>query len=131
MDEKVRKTSATAAWLAALRHLLCGAAMGTADIIPGVSGGTVALVLGIYTRLVTAISHVDATFVQHIVGRRWREGARHIDLAFLIALAIGIGIGILTMGVIIHELLADDLPRQLQSAAFVGMITASILLVVP
>ena len=42
-----------------LRHVGLGFLIGGADIIPGVSGGTVALILGIYRRLVTAISHVD------------------------------------------------------------------------
>ena len=104
--------------------------MGTADIIPGVSGGTVALVLGIYTRLVTAISHVDGQLAKQLAARRWREAARHADLAFLLALGLGIGGGILGMGVLIHELLANDFARPLTFAAFFGMIGASAYLVV-
>ena len=47
-----------------LPHVGQGFLMGGADIIPGVSGGTVALILGIYRRLVTAISHVDLEFLR-------------------------------------------------------------------
>ena len=116
--------------LKALGHAFCGMAMGTADIIPGVSGGTVALVLGIYTRLVTAISHVDAYFLKQLVARRWGDAARHIDLTFLLALGVGIATGILAMGVVIHELLQDEFARPLTFAAFFGMIAASAYLVV-
>ena len=116
-------------WPSAFRHVACGLAMGVADIIPGVSGGTVALVLGIYTRLVTAISHCDQQFFGLITARRWREAAAHIDLGFLISLGLGIATGIIVMGLVIHELIHSDFARPLTFAAFFGMIAASALLV--
>ena len=103
--------------------------MGAADVIPGVSGGTVALVLGIYHRLVTAISHFDQRLLGHLTGRRWGEAARHVDLGFLVSLAVGIVIGILTLGTVIGGLLEDEYTRPLTLAAFFGMIAASALLV--
>ena len=104
--------------------------MGVADIIPGVSGGTVALILGIYARLVGAISHCDRQWLNFISARRWRDAAAHIDLWFLIPLALGIATGILSMGMIIHELIHSDFARPLTFAAFFGMIGGSTLLVV-
>ncbi len=101
--------------------------MGAADIIPGVSGGTVALILGIYNRLVTAISHVDTTFFGHLRGRQWQAAARHIDLRFLLALGCGIATGILALGSAMHWLLEHRLQYTL--AAFFGLIAASSLLV--
>ncbi len=56
-----------------------GMMMGGADIIPGVSGGTVALIVGIYNRLVTAISHFDVTLINHVRKMEWAAAARHID----------------------------------------------------
>ncbi len=103
--------------------------MGVADIIPGVSGGTIALILGIYARLVTAISHVDATFFGHLRSRRWRELARHVDLLFLVSLGAGIGCGIVIFAGVIHALMESDVARPLTWAAFFGMIAASALLV--
>ncbi len=101
--------------------------MGAADIIPGVSGGTVALILGIYNRLVTAISHVDSTFVKLLIGGQWSAAARRIDLRFLIALGLGIVTGIVALGSVMHWLLEHRMQYTL--AAFFGLIAASSLLV--
>ncbi len=104
-----------------------GLLMGGADIIPGVSGGTVALVLGIYDRLVTAISHVDVELIQHLRRREWGAAAQHIDLRFLVTLACGIGLGILSLASLMHELLAHW--RSYTLAGFFGLILASSILV--
>lgn len=108
-------------------HAGRGLLMGAADIIPGVSGGTVALILGIYNRLVTAISHVDGTFAGHVRHGRWLAAARHIDLRFLMALGLGIATGIVSLGSLMHWLLEHQ--RQHTLAAFFGLIAASSLLV--
>ena len=104
-----------------------GFLMGGADIIPGVSGGTVALILGIYERLVTAISHFDTTFVGHLRHGRIASAARHVDLRFVVTLLIGIGIGVVGLASTMHWLLEHELQRTM--AAFFGMILASSLLV--
>lgn len=104
-----------------------GLLMGAADIVPGVSGGTVALVLGIYNRLVTAISHIDRTAVQHLLDRRWKDAAEHVDLRFLISLAAGIGSGIAGLAFLMHYLLEHQL--QLTYAVFSGLILGSGILV--
>ena len=63
------------------RTAFCGLMMGAADIVPGVSGGTVALVLGIYNRLVSAISHFDQQALRMLAASAWlrareaKEGA--------------------------------------------------------
>lgn len=104
-----------------------GLLMGGADIIPGVSGGTVALLLGIYPQLVTAISNIDGEFLRLVVGREWSKAASHIDLRFLVALAVGILAGILTLAGVIHYLL--DHHRAETLAGFFGLILASSILV--
>ncbi len=104
-----------------------GLLMGAADIIPGVSGGTVALLLGIYPRLLTAISHVDREFLRLIASREWAAAAKHIDLRFLLTLAAGILMGILTLAGVIHFLLEHY--REQTFAAFFGLILASGILV--
>lgn len=104
-----------------------GLLMGAADIVPGVSGGTVALVLGIYNRLVTAISRIDRTAIQYVLDRRWKDAAEHVDLRFLIALACGIGSGIAGLAFLMHYLLAHQL--QFTFAVFSGLILGSGILV--
>ena len=101
--------------------------MGAADIVPGVSGGTVALILGIYTRLVTAVSRVDATLLGLLGRGKWRQAADRLDLRFLIALGVGIGAGAVGLAGLMHTLLEDH--TQLTYAAFFGLILASGILV--
>lgn len=106
-----------------------GLLMGGADIIPGVSGGTVALVVGIYERLVTAISHFDLQLLQHVSQRQWRSAAAHVDLRFLFALGVGIILGILTFGSLMNQLLTTEATRSLTLAGFCGAILASCVIV--
>ena len=100
-----------------------GFLMGGADIIPGVSGGTVALILGIYERLVNAISHFDLTFLTNLRKGELIAALRHIDVLFLITLLLGIGIGAFGLGGLMHYLLEEQL--QYTFGAFFGLILAS------
>lgn len=88
-----------------------------------------ALILGIYERLVTAISHFDAQLLGMLQKRQWRAAATHIDLRFLIALGIGILTGIVVLGRLMHFLLDDGsnvaTTCPLTIAAFFGLIVAS------
>lgn len=99
--------------------------MGFADVVPGVSGGTVAFVLGIYERLIGAIGNVDRTFIQLIRTFQFKKAAVHIDLRFLMALGCGIVTGIGAMAILIHSLLESESGRMYTYAAFFGMILAS------
>jgi len=103
--------------------------MGAADIIPGVSGGTVALILGIYERLVTAVSHVDLQLVESLRGRRFTAAAKHLDLRFLLALGCGIAVGVVGLASIMNRLLTTEATRGYTLAAFFGLIFASSILV--
>ncbi len=119
---------ATSVWSDA-RNILRGALMGGADVVPGVSGGTVALIVGIYDRLVTAISHVDRTFLGHLYSRQWQAAAERIDLRFLLTLGLGIGMGVVALGGLVNHLLTNPVWRAVTLAFFFGSIFASALLV--
>ncbi|MDO4569426.1 MAG: DUF368 domain-containing protein [Planctomycetia bacterium] len=103
---------------------LRGVCMGVADAIPGVSGGTIAMIVGIYERLVTAISRCDATFVSHILHLRWRKALAHVDFGFVITLLAGIVTGILAFSSLVLYLLENHLPVTF--AAFTGLILGSV-----
>ena len=77
---------ATSSWGIFLR----GAAMGTADLVPGVSGGTVALITGIYPRLLGAVTSVGAASIRLLLQGQWSGLWRHVDGAFLLPLMLGI-----------------------------------------
>jgi len=79
-----------------------GISMGLADLVPGVSGGTIALILGIYERLILAIKSIDLKFIlyafQGIFNRDYIKKAKQnflsVDLVFLLPLAGGIATAI-------------------------------------
>ena len=108
-------------------QIVRGFLMGGADIIPGVSGGTVALVLGIYQRLVTAISHVDAHFFKLLSQREWVKAAEYLDLRFLVGLGIGILTGVASLAGLMRFLLLEQ--RSYTLAVFFGLILGSSLIV--
>lgn len=82
--------------------------MGGADVVPGVSGGTVALILGIYDRLVRAVSRFDLQLLGLLRKREWTAAAEHVDLRFLATLGIGIASGIIGLASTMHFLLEDQ-----------------------
>lgn len=102
-----------------------GFAMGAADVVPGVSGGTVALVLGIYERLVTNI-RTGASVLGHVV-RLDLKGAwarlREIEWLFLVPLLAGIGIAVLSLAHAI-EVALEEHPVPM-GALFFGLIAGS------
>lgn len=69
---------------------LKGFLMGSADIVPGVSGGTMALILGIYERLLSAIKSVNGTVIKDVLSFRLLQAVKQVHLLFLVMLFSGI-----------------------------------------
>lgn len=108
---------------------LKGLFMGVADIIPGISGGTIALITGIYERLVHSISKIDFKFVASLLKGDFgeaKENISKIDFKLFIPLVSGIGLAMLFMSNIIHFLLKNA--TALTYAFFFGLIVASAVL---
>jgi putative membrane protein len=103
---------------------LKGIAMGGADIIPGVSGGTIAFITGIYERLLNAIKSIDAEALKLLAALRIKEFWQHIDGKFLITLLLGILVSILSLAQLISVLL-EQYPVQLWSFFFGLIVIAS------
>ncbi len=80
-----------------LKILLKGMAMGAADVVPGVSGGTIAFITGIYERLLAALSSIDLGALNLILKGKIREFWDKVDGNFLLALFIGILISIVSL----------------------------------
>ena len=78
-----------------------GMIMGFAELIPGVSGGTIALILGIYKRLVEAISNINITFMKGIFSGRFKQYWIQADLNFLFVLVLGMVVSVLTLSSVI------------------------------
>ena len=60
-----------------------GIGIGSANVIPGVSGGTIALITGIFERLINALKSFNITAVKLLFSGKFKDFARHTDLAFL------------------------------------------------
>jgi putative membrane protein len=108
------------------RHAMQGFCMGSADIIPGVSGGTMALILGIYERLLEAIRSFDRAWLADLLRLRLTSALARNDLGFLLPLAGGIVLALLFFTRVV------PLPRlivthpELVYGLFFGLILASV-----
>ena len=110
-------------------NLFKGVFMGVADVVPGVSGGTIALVMGIYDQLITTITRVDMKLLTLLRQRQFSNAAHHLNLLFILSLGPGILTGILFMSLLAASLLEGETSSQFTFAIFFGMITASAYLV--
>lgn len=100
-----------------------GACMGAADVIPGVSGGTIAFIMGIYDEFVGSIARIDATAVKMLFSGRIRDFWKHINGTFLLSLVLGIGVSVVALAGLMQTLLTNY-PIQTW-AFFFGLIVAS------
>lgn len=104
-----------------------GFCMGGADIIPGVSGGTIAFITGIYTQLVDAIRSFDLNLVKNLFKFDISEALAGVHLRFLACLLFGILTAVVSMARVMHYMLNTH-PVEIWSLFF-GLILASIYVV--
>ncbi len=78
-----------------------GMIMGVTELIPGVSGGTIALILGIYERLIRAISNINFTFLKGILSGSFKQSWRQSDTNFLLFLVFGMVVSVLSLSSVI------------------------------
>ena len=87
-----------------------GLAMGACDIVPGVSGGTVAFVTGIYEKLIDSLSQITPGLLLDGVRRGFSSVWARIDGNFLLALGLGVATGIITLAKLIMMMMAKYPP---------------------
>jgi len=102
-----------------------GFCMGASDVVPGVSGGTMAFILGIYEELIDAIKSFDLKSLQFVVTLKFRPLLDRISWQFLLAVGIGIFAAIFTLSSLLSWLLQNR-PVFIWSF-FLGLILASVL----
>jgi len=103
---------------------LKGLAMGAANVIPGVSGGTIALITGIFEQLINSIKSFNLKAIKLLFTGKFREFAQYINLGFLIAVFSGIGLSIISIAKLFDYLFINH-PIFIWSFFF-GLILASI-----
>ena len=108
-------------------NLIKGVLVGGANVIPGVSGGTMAMITGIFERLIHAVSALNFTSLRILVSGNLKSFSSRVDLIFLISLGIGILVSIFSISKILEILFVDF--KTLIWAYFFGLIFASIFIV--
>lgn len=106
---------------------LKGVAMGIAEVIPGVSGGTIAFITGIYRALIESIKSVNLTALSVFKSGGLKAGWRHINGTFLLILFSGMGVSILTLARVVKYLLEHH--KIFIWSFFFGLIAASVIFV--
>tara|TARA_R110002124_G_scaffold79875_3_gene211954 strand:+ start:1283 stop:2203 length:921 start_codon:yes stop_codon:yes gene_type:complete len=104
---------------------LKGMAMGAADVVPGVSGGTIAFISGIYEELLNSISKVNLSLIKTIKSNGIKAAWKQVNGSFLLSLFIGIFVSIVSLAKAIKWLLENE-PILLWSFFF-GLVLASVI----
>ncbi|MBN2401566.1 MAG: DUF368 domain-containing protein [Spirochaetes bacterium] len=114
-----------------IRHYLVliakGMGMGAANVIPGVSGGTIALITGIFQRLIDSLKSFNFTAFKLVLKGRWKTFTKYTDLYFLLAVFFGTAISIFSLARLLRFLF-DYYPIYIWSFFF-GLILASVFFV--
>ena len=104
-----------------------GFLMGIADLIPGVSGGTIAFITGIYDTLLDAAASIDKTFIKHVLKFEIKAAIAHLHFRFIIPLVFGMFTAMITLARVMHYLINEQpIPTW---ALFFGLIGASIIVI--
>ena len=98
--------------------------MGAANVIPGVSGGTVALITGIFETLIHSIKSLNLKAAKLLFSGKFKDLAEHINLGFLLAVFLGIGVSILTFARLLDFLFKEY--SVYTWSFFFGLILASV-----
>lgn len=102
--------------------------MGAADVIPGVSGGTIAFITGIYDDFVGSIASINAEAMRLLFKGRFKDFWKHINGAFLLSIVLGIAISVISLAGLMQMLLSTY-PIQTW-AFFFGLIVASSIFII-
>lgn len=98
--------------------------MGAANVIPGVSGGTLALITGIYQKLILSLKSFDGLALKLLFKGKLGELIKHINGVFLLSLLLGVGASIFSIAILFDYLLVEH-PIEIWSFFF-GLILASV-----
>ncbi len=108
-----------------IKTFVKGLAMGAADAVPGVSGGTIAFIFGIYSRLIKALSSINISTIKLFLSGNLAKFWQTVDGTFLLTLFVGMLTSIITLLNIIHWLIIEQ-PTILW-AFFLGLVLTSLI----
>ncbi len=109
-----------------LHYFLCGLAMGAADTVPGISGGTIAFITGIYEKLLQSIQTFDKKMFLLLYKREWNTAIKKIPWGFLLPLGLGIVTAIFSLANVVVYLMETHI--HVVWASFFGLVLSSLCL---
>lgn len=109
-----------------LGNAVRGGLIGAAETIPGVSGGTVALVTGIYSRLIASAKHLTDVPRAVVTKSDWRASARRVDWWLLLPVAVGMALTVFSIAGLMESFVSDHPVNS--KALFMGMIAMSVVI---
>jgi len=102
-------------------------AMGGANVIPGVSGGTIAFVTGVYDKLISSLKSFDLDAVKLLLTFRFKDFYHHVNLGFLVVLFLGAVVSLVTVGKALDYLISlGETQERYVWSFFFGLISASV-----
>ncbi|MFH2022137.1 MAG: DUF368 domain-containing protein [Patescibacteria group bacterium] len=110
-----------------LKLFVTGFSMGSADIVPGVSGGTIALLFGVYEKLIESIKVITGQVIRLVFKGKFKEAWQTAPIAFLLPLGVGLLTAIFAMSSLLQSLLRDY--PVLTWSVFFGLVVASTVIV--
>ena len=126
-EVKSARSQEPLSWKKGLEKTAYGFSMGTANVIPGVSGGTMALVHGIYKDLIEAIRSANLEFAKNIFQLKWKRAFKILHWRFLLPVGLGVVIAVVSLARVIPYFLEHH--RAPICAMFFGLISASAVLI--
>lgn len=109
-------------------HAIRGVLMGLAELVPGVSGGTIALITGVYEQIIDSANHVVTAFRLLIMGpdrvRSFKAEFSRAQWTLIIPLLLGMGAAIVTMAGVMHDFVETQ--PELSRGLFLGMVAVSV-----
>ena len=105
-------------------NTLKGVAMGVANVIAGVSGGTIALIVGIFERLINSLKSFNFTAIKLLFTGKFKAFAKHTDFVFLFEVLLGIAVAMISVAKL-FKYLFEHYPTYIW-ALFFGLLIASI-----
>lgn len=99
--------------------------MGVADLVPGISGGTMAFILGVYEPLLQSIGSFRPKHLTDFIFGRWITILKEVKALFLFPLLLGMAAAIFSLSRVFHLLLSNPSSRSVLFSAFLGLVVAS------
>lgn len=104
----------------------CGMCMGAADIVPGISGGTVAFIIGIYEDLLNSIKTFNIDALKLLFRGKFSAFFQQISWQFLLALVLGVTASFITLAKFFTYLLSHEVYRSYLYSGFLGLVLGSV-----